>query len=194
MRLTREQAARNRRTILDAAGRLLRERGLDGVAVADVMAAAGFTHGGFYNHFESKEALAAEACAADLERSSRDLEGELGKGRRKGWRGYVDQYLSRAHRDRSGQGCTVAALAVDAGREPVLGPHFAAGIAAVVEVVAAAFARRVPRARERALRAYSEMVGALILSRAVAAADPELSDAILEASRQALRDLTSRSS
>ena len=70
MRVTKEQAAENRRKILAAASRLFRAKGFDGVGVADVMAEAGFTHGGFYNHFASKEALAAEACASEITRST----------------------------------------------------------------------------------------------------------------------------
>src|SRR5690349_2976768 len=70
MRLSKEQAADNRRRILEAAARLFREQGFAAVAVADLMKAAGFTHGGFYNHFRSKEALAAEACSTVIARSN----------------------------------------------------------------------------------------------------------------------------
>ena len=66
MRLTQADKAKNRERILETAGRLFRERGIDHVAIADVMGAAGFTHGGFYNHFRSKEALAAEVCELNL--------------------------------------------------------------------------------------------------------------------------------
>src|SRR5258708_33350172 len=64
MRVNREQAAASRERILDAAARRFRERGLDGIGVADLMKDAGFTHGGFYAHFDSKEDLVAQACAA----------------------------------------------------------------------------------------------------------------------------------
>lgn len=64
MRVSRAQAAANRRRIVTEASRLFRERGYDGVAVADLMKSAGLTHGGFYGHFESKEALMAETCAS----------------------------------------------------------------------------------------------------------------------------------
>jgi len=66
MRVSREQAAENRRRIVDAAGRLFRDKGFDGVGVDAIMKSAGLTHGGFYGHFDSKEALAAEASAAAL--------------------------------------------------------------------------------------------------------------------------------
>src|SRR5882724_11130591 len=78
MRVSREAAARHRRTIVETAGRLFRERGLDGVGLAELMKEAGFTHGGFYNHFASKEALAAEACAAGIAGSNRSHGEKLG--------------------------------------------------------------------------------------------------------------------
>src|SRR5260370_8298026 len=73
MRLTKEQATENRQSIIDTAGRLFRKSGFNGVSVADLMKAAGFTHGGFYNHFPSKKALAAEAALAGLQRSNAPL-------------------------------------------------------------------------------------------------------------------------
>src|SRR5882757_5405430 len=73
MRLTKEQATENRQSIIDTAGRLFRESGFNGVSVADLMKAAGFTHGGFYNHFPSKEALAAEAASSGLKHSRSEL-------------------------------------------------------------------------------------------------------------------------
>ena len=69
MKVSREQAAQNRERILDAAAQLFRERGFDGIGVADLMEAAGLTHGGFYGHFSSKEDLMAQACARALTRS-----------------------------------------------------------------------------------------------------------------------------
>ena len=66
MKVSREQAAANRERILDVATRLFRERGLDGIGVADLMREAGLTHGGFYGHFASKEDLIAEACKRSL--------------------------------------------------------------------------------------------------------------------------------
>jgi TetR/AcrR family transcriptional regulator, transcriptional repressor for nem operon len=66
MRVSRERAAENRDRIVDAAGRLFRERGLDGIGVANLMKAAGLTHGGFYGHFASKEDLEVQACARAL--------------------------------------------------------------------------------------------------------------------------------
>ena len=66
MRVTRKQAAANREKVLDVAGTLFRERGFDGIGVADIMKRAGLTHGGFYGQFASKDDLAAEATARVL--------------------------------------------------------------------------------------------------------------------------------
>src|SRR4030081_2274941 len=67
MRLTKEKVAKNKARVVETAARLFREKGFEGVAVADLMHAAGLTHGGFYNHFESKDELAAQACAQIFE-------------------------------------------------------------------------------------------------------------------------------
>ena len=67
VKVSKEQAAQHRAAIVEAAARLFRERGLDGVGVAEITRAAGLTHGGFYGHFASKEALAQEACARSFE-------------------------------------------------------------------------------------------------------------------------------
>ena len=97
MRVTKAQAQANRAHIVETASRLFRERGYDGVGVADLMAAAGFTHGGFYKHFGSKADLMAEAAACGLASS-------LEKSAEQDIAGFFDQYLSRQHRDAPGEG------------------------------------------------------------------------------------------
>jgi TetR/AcrR family transcriptional regulator, transcriptional repressor for nem operon len=198
MRLTNEQTAENRRQILEAAGRLFREHGFAGVAVADLMKAAGFTHGGFYNHFPSKDAIAAEACATVIARSNADLAEKLGQETSdqktgKAWQQYLDRYLSVEHRDAPASGCAVSALAADAARQSKeVQTSFAEGIENVIGILAA----NLPKAkhdkgrtstRARAMRLWSEMVGALVLSRAVTDADPDLSEEILASSRRVVQ-------
>jgi TetR/AcrR family transcriptional repressor of nem operon len=196
MRLTKEQAASNRQAILDAAGRLFRTRGFDAVSVADLMDEAGFTHGGFYNHFSSKEALATEVTAASLGRSNEALARGSGSNSNALAR-YIEGYLSPRHRDDPSGGCTIAALAGDASRQgTAVQATFAEGIEALVAIVAgqllegagegprAKGKRATAAAREEAMRVVNEMVGSLVLSRAVAGANPALSDAILAASRR----------
>lgn len=166
MRISREQAQENHDKVVATAGRLFRERGFDGVAVGDLMKAAGFTHGGFYNHFNSKEALAAEA----LDQAFRQMDEH-----RAGVESLDDllsQYLSEAARRAPGRTCPAAALAGDVARqgEPVK-QVFAGGF----ERMVVSMANRLPEgpeARAEAIALLSRMAGALALARAM----PESSD------------------
>ncbi len=116
--------------------------------------------------------------------------GTSGQKRAKAWRQYLDRYLSLEHRDAPDSGCVVAALAADAARQSKeVQASFAEGIEDVIEFLAANLPKAMPgespaATRARAVRLWSEMVGALVLSRAVAAADPELSKEILAANRR----------
>ena len=107
MKVSREQVTQNWRMILEAAGRLFRERGFEAVSVADVMRAAGLTHGGFYGYFKSKDELIAEALAGALA-STGGPSGDLAA--------YVARYLSPVHRDNRARGCATAALAAETAR------------------------------------------------------------------------------
>ena len=193
MRLTKEQATENRQSIIETAGRLFRESGFNGVSVADLMKAAGFTHGGFYNHFPSKEALAASAALAGLQRSNATLTETLreqaGSDHSALWP-FMQAYLSSAHRDNRADGCTIASLASDAARQDEqVQASFAQGIDEELDILASSFAKTPAQeqedmpasARERAVQLLSELVGAIILARAVAQVNLSLSDEILEA-------------
>lgn len=185
MKVSREQAAKNRERILDAAARLFRERGFDGIGVADLMKAAGLTHGGFYGHFKSKQELMALASERALAESTARWsqaadEGEAALNR------LVQNYLSPRHRDAVGKGCAIAALATDAARQsaPVRGA-LTQGLRHHVESLESMVPGKTRAAkREKALAAYAGMVGALVLSRAVD--DPELSEAFLKAAARSL--------
>jgi TetR/AcrR family transcriptional repressor of nem operon len=205
--VSKEQAAENRRAIVAAATLLFRERGVEAVGLNELMKHAGFTQGGFYNHFESKADLVAEVLASAM------AEGvaELAKNARApvddsttALRRYISFYLSPAHRDSIDHGCPVAGFAGDA---PRLGSgaqsHFAGGLDDQITIVAGLIAESgLPTAagegrtlRERAISLHCEMVGALILSRSVAQAAPRLSNEILEnAQRDVLASLDDRSS
>jgi TetR/AcrR family transcriptional repressor of nem operon len=190
--VSREQAAENRRAIVAAAAQLFRERGVEAVGLNELMKQAGFTQGGFYNHFESKADLVAEVLASAM------VEGaaEFAKNARApvdesttAVRRYVTYYLSRAHRDNIDHGCPVAGFAGDA---PRLGAgaqsHFAGGLDDQITILAGLIAESGSFAtsgerrtlRERAISLHCEMVGALVLSRSVAQAAPALSNEILE--------------
>jgi TetR/AcrR family transcriptional regulator, transcriptional repressor for nem operon len=196
MKLTREQAADNRQRIIETAGRLFRLYGFDGVGLAGLMKAAGFTHGGFYNHFPSKEALAAEAASSGLSRSGIKLSNALMDERktdRAALARYVERYLSSEHRDGRESGCTIAALACDAARQgKEIQERFAQGIEEELEIFASYLTKGSRHeasplsARERAILLLAELVGAIILARAVAQANPSLSEEILRTSRRNL--------
>lgn len=192
MKVSKAQAAQNRQDILEAASRLYRERGLDGVGVAEVTRGAGLTHGGLYRHFESKDALVREACARAFDWSIAPLDGMPGAAA-EGLAARVQSYLSPQHRDSPGSGCPAAALAVDVARA---GGDLSAVFAEGVERNIARFARVIaglddPQApdagqRAEAMAMLSGMVGALVLARATVAAAPALSDEILRTVQQQL--------
>ena len=103
MRVSREQMKEHRERVLAAAAELFRERGLAGVGVAEIMEAAGMTHGGFYRHFDSKDDLAAEACGRAFDDALERLERKRADLAR-----YTDSYLTERHRDQPGGGCPIA--------------------------------------------------------------------------------------
>ncbi|MET0517309.1 MAG: helix-turn-helix domain-containing protein [Burkholderiaceae bacterium] len=192
MKVSRAQAEANRRTILEAAARLYRERGLAGVGVAEISREAGFTHGGFYGHFESKQALAAEACELAFAEPLARLQSSLAKHAGDA-RPFFDNYLTPRHRDQAGQGCPMPALAADAAREQGPVPQaLAQGIASYLE----ALARHRPdgsRAetandadKARAVMSLSALVGGMVLARATVDSAPALSDEILTLLRREL--------
>lgn len=185
--MSREQAAENRRRIVEVAGRLFRERGFDGIGVADLMKAAGLTHGGFYGHFRSKDDLAAEACGRVLDRSAEAWQRWLAEGGEAPLEALLDRYLSDRHRRHPGRGCLFAALAADVARQddPALRHVLTEGLRPQVDRLAAVMPGDSDAARrQRALASLSAMVGALVLARAVD--DPALSDEILAATRAEL--------
>jgi TetR/AcrR family transcriptional repressor of nem operon len=182
--VTREQAEANREKVLEAAATLFRERGYDGVGVADIMKRAGFTHGGFYGHFASKDDLAAEITARVLTRDGW-LERLTGKSSPR-LSDVVNSYLSPHHRDEPGRGCLFAALGSDVARQPRSVRHaFTEGLRQrLVKICDLLPGRSVTARRRQAIATVAGLVGALILSRAVD--DPTLSDEILAATAASL--------
>lgn len=186
MRLTKEAAARNRMKILETATRLFKTRGIEAVSVADLMQAAGFTHGGFYNHFASKADLAVETIRYAFEQSLRALsdEGADGAGDLIPMAERLATYLSPEHRDEPTGGCPTGSLPVDVGRQAVGAQRaFAEGLEGYVRLIEEASAPSERHKREAAIATLSTLVGALILSRAVRDGHPGLSDEILRAAR-----------
>ncbi len=183
MKVTREQAAENRERIVETAARLFRERGFEGIGVADLMGAAGLTHGGFYGHFASKEDLMAEACERALMHSGErwhqraesdpgDPIGALARG-----------YLTAKHRDNPGSGCLIAAVGSDAARHgPGVRHAITEWLRFSFDFVARWMPGRSAAARRRnAITAYASWVGAMVLARAVddKAFSQEILDSVL---------------
>lgn len=180
MRVSRAEAEQNRDRIIEVAARLFRERGFDGIGVADLMKSAGLTHGGFYGHFASKEDLMAQACARALEGS---LDAMRQVAERDGGNALpviASAYLSSVHRDRPSEGCVLAALGAEAPRHgSPLRAAFTQGVRSMVDMLTRLLTGKSERAkRERALTIYASMVGALVLARAVD--DAELSEEVLQ--------------
>ncbi|TXH32844.1 MAG: TetR/AcrR family transcriptional regulator [Rhodospirillaceae bacterium] len=171
MKVSREQATANRARIVETAARLFREKGFDGIGVADLMKSAGMTHGGFYGHFASKEDLAAEACARAMEASLADWArwAATGKTGSAALEALVTPYLSTAHRDNPGKGCVLPALASEAGRQGgAVRRAVTAGAKGMIDRLAGLLPGRSATAkREQAMVALAGMVGAMVLARAV---------------------------
>ena len=190
MKVTKEKAAENRQALIEAAGRLFRERGIDGVGVAEIGKAAGLTHGALYAQFESKQDLAAEAVHESLRAGNARIF-KRGAGRAEPLSGYFDYYLSARHRDDVSGGCAVAALASDIGRQDAaVGASFVGGFAKGVSTIAAGLLHVAPDQREaRAAAILSLLSGAVAASRAAVKADPALAKRILRDARDAVDQL-----
>lgn len=187
MKKSKVETAETRRRIVETAAREFRRNGINATGLADVMAAAGLTHGGFYRHFESKDQLVGEACAAGMEfvvesaeAAARDCDG---KG---GFEAIVDNYLALAHRNDRCDGCPLAGLGSELARaDDETRAAASAGFLRLVEVLARQIRRRKPKvAKSDAIFALSAMIGAVTMSRIVA--DPDLSAAILRDTKRHL--------
>ncbi|KWS59240.1 TetR family transcriptional regulator [Pseudomonas avellanae] len=180
MRVTKAQSQANRAHIVETASIQFREHGYDGVGVADLMAAAGFTHGGFYKHFGSKSDLMAESAACSISKTveqSKDIDPAQ----------FIEYYLSREHRDNPGTGCTMAALSADAARQSdAVKATFANGIESLLAASVAAGAhmddQKQQQARANTIDMFAHALGAVLLSRSCPDDSP-LADEILEVCR-----------
>jgi len=183
MKVSREQAAENRARVVEVAGRLFREKGFDGIAVAEIMKGAGLTHGGFYHQFGSKDELAAEACAQVLSEQAARWR-KIGEGDDP-LATLVESYLSARHRDGAASGCAIPSLAAEAVRQPApVRAAFTKGLRDFIEVLTSFVTGRSAAARrEKALATMSGMVGTMVLARAVN--DPGFSTEILRAGAKA---------
>ena len=184
MRMSREVMAHHHEEIVRAASRMLRERGIEGTSVAELMQAVGLTHGGFYRHFESKDALVAEAAEAAFAEKLHGLKKSSKKrGSVDAVKDYADQYLSQRHVAKRDSGCPMAALGADVAREDLaVRDVFADGAQQMLAELSAGLNGGPAERREKAMRLLAMLVGALVIARAVG--DQRLGNEILSACRQ----------
>jgi TetR/AcrR family transcriptional repressor of nem operon len=168
MRYPAEETAEKHERILQEASQLFRERGFQDVTVAEVMKAAELTHGAFYSHFESKDALMAAATEYAMETTLTGVRKAFGSAKSRA--AYAGRYLSAEHRDNPATGCPIAALSGEIRHEPAVKEVFTARLKAIVNEMGGD--------RAEALLKLSAMVGALTIARAVS--DQTFSQEILQ--------------
>ncbi|WP_312046484.1 TetR/AcrR family transcriptional regulator [Erwinia sp.] len=185
-RVSKEQSDLNRESIISTSSEMFREKGLDGVSLKDIMSAAGLTHGGFYGHFASKDALETAACERAFEEASVQAKAhEIAN-----FAQLVEHYLSPVHRDSPANGCPVAALATDIQRKGPEKPVHQAYVSGVRDM-----AEQIKKLQDSAtaddiedkhLMQFALMTGALMLARATRGDD--ISERFLKAAKAALLD------
>lgn len=185
MRQSREAKAETHQAIVEQASRLFRERGIDGTSVADVMQAASKTHGGFYRHFDTKEALLASALEAAFAQMLDVLKPGLADKRADAaLSAFAAFYLAPEQIGDVGSGCPVAALSGDVARAPdAIRQSFGAATGQVVDTIAAALDGTPDERRQRATQAFAMAAGAVMIARA---SDPATAALILDSARAGL--------
>ena len=187
MRYSKEHKFQTHARIVKRASVKLREKGAHGIGVADLMKEAGLTHGGFYAHFDSRDALMIEAFTHAMDRSTEHWRRQSeGMPAEKRLSEIVNTYLSAEHRDNPGQGCAVPALAAEIARESAkTRKAFAARMAQMVEMLAKQFHGAPPKAaRKQAMATLATMMGTLVMARV--AGSGEFSDEILKSGRDTI--------
>jgi TetR/AcrR family transcriptional repressor of nem operon len=187
MKVSREQAAENRDRVIEVAAQLFRERGFDGVGVADLMKAAGLTHGGFYGQFSSKDELIAEASARALTRSLARWSELAERASDDSLSAIVGAYLTGTHRDHPGSGCLLAALGSDVSRQGTAVRRAVTDhVRSAIDLLAKLIPGKSKAARRRkGITTYATLVGAMVMARAVD--DRALSQEILAAGLASVR-------
>jgi AcrR family transcriptional regulator len=176
MRYEKGHKEATRQKIVETAAAEFRRNGIDGIGVADVMARAGLTHGGFYSHFKSKEDLVRAALEeAGRQSRSRKIAEEGGS-----LEDVVRSYLRPEHRDAPERGCAIAALVAEVGRHSLpTRKELTAGVDRIIGIIESRLPGKMRGRRKTAIGIFATIMGALQLARTVS--DKELSDQIIEA-------------
>lgn len=189
MRYSKQHKIETHARIVRKASARLRQKGAHGIGVADLMKDAGLTHGGFYAHFKSREALLIEALAYAMDRSTdhwRYLSEQVSSEGR--LPAIVGHYLSAHHRDHPGGGCALATLGADVARESLkTRKAFAVKLEQMIDQLAG-HGPDLPAAaaRSRAMAALATLLGTILMARI--AGSGALSEDILKAGRDAVID------
>jgi TetR/AcrR family transcriptional repressor of nem operon len=185
---SKAEKAQSRQRILAAAATRIREAGLDGISVGDLMKSVNLTHGGFYGHFESRAQLIAAALELALAEGEKAAEAHTGARGIATVKSIVNSYLSPIHRDRPGSGCAIPTLAGEVGRaDPEVRAVMAQQLAKSFEIMSEALGADAQDSEQFGVAAWSMMVGALMISR-VLGADP-MADRVLALTRKSILDL-----
>ena len=186
MKVSKEDAARNKAALLKAASVQVRELGFAGINVVQLAKSAGLTHGALYSQFGSKDELVSAAYASALSETGSRLPATP-------LRDFLARYLSGKHRDDPGHGCAIAALVSEAGRQPAnIRSEFCSGVKKFVENMEEKYGLAGmdnDARRQAAISTVAAIVGALAISRALAPQDKELSDEFLSSVREFLDNI-----
>ncbi|AUT65024.1 TetR/AcrR family transcriptional regulator [Paraburkholderia terrae] len=188
MKKSRVETAETRRKIVEVATRAFRTNGIHATGVAEIMSAAGMTHGGFYRHFASKDQLVAEACAAGMEAIVESAEAAA-EGGEEAFLKHIQTFLSDETRDDCLAGCPLVAMGSELARADLETRRAASqGFRELIDVIARqGGASDTASATGDAMFTLSAIIGAVTMSRIVD--DPELSDLILDETRKRLTAL-----
>jgi TetR/AcrR family transcriptional repressor of nem operon len=186
VRKSREATAQSKARIVNAASRMVRERGIDATSVADVMVAAGMTNGGFYRHFRSKDEMIALAIGAAFAELAGRYDGRSEQdGAEAAMSAYVEEYLSEGHLEHPELGCPMASAGAEAARNAgVFAQDFAAGAEEMIKRLATGSHGGDTPDRAKAIRCLATLVGAVVIARAVGRSP--LRDEILAACKPGL--------
>jgi TetR/AcrR family transcriptional repressor of nem operon len=191
MRISKEKAAENRAALIRAASKLFRERGIDGVGVAEISKEAGLTHGALYAHFKSKEELALEALSYGLDQTASRMYSATVNGM-PDLGAYLDDYFALDCRDDYASRCPMSASASEIGRQDkALSARFSEGYMMMVRAFERQIADNEPGtdALARAMVVVATMIGSLAVARGTAKGNPQVSEQVLKAARTMLDEM-----
>jgi TetR/AcrR family transcriptional repressor of nem operon len=182
MRVSQEEKNKTHRRIVEAAARLIRERGIDATSVSEVMSAAGLTHGGFYRHFKDKDALMAAALDEAFRERTASLIARFGdQSPQAAVAEYHGDYLQDGHLSALAIGCPVPTMAGDVARSPEqLKAAYGAQIREIVRILEQGIAGSSEERHRGALREIALLAGAIMIARA---SDPEMARDMLQSCR-----------